>query len=331
MFLHHLKISFRNLWKNPLYSLIHVAGLGIALTCVIMVSLFVKDEFSFDRFHSNSNRIYRLTTTTVEKDGATYTLGTSGQVQGPAFRSSIPEVQEFSRAMAVGFNVKGEKKNLRLDGLYVDPGFLKMFSFNLIHGNNSNALEGTNSIVLTEQSAMKFFGRTDVIGEVLKVEDGSYTEPFVVTGVATNIPRNSSISFEILVPISFLQKSFKDDDWLNQYLTTYLLLQPGADHKKVSSKFSSIFQANAKDQIEKSRKSEGYSPVKFFGLQKLTNIHLNLSGLDKKRAGGDQVAVGISQRRIGERGGQVDAHVVEQAGEIAGPAHLRRLRRCPRR
>ena len=287
MFRNFLKISFRNLWKNRLYSLINIVGLAVGLTCVLLVTLFVKDEFSFDKFHAKSPQIFRVTTTLINKEGTQQTVGSSGQVQGPSFKTAVPEVLEFVRLMGVGFNVVGEEKTLNLKGLYTDESFFKVFSFPLLHGNAQNAISGTNTIVLTEKSALKFFGRTDVVGKVLEVKDGSFSQPFVITAVAKDIPSNSSIQFEILVPFKYLEKSFTDDNWLTEYLTTFVLLHPSADPKNVLAKFPAIFAAKAKDQIQETKKAEGYSPHRHFGLQPITDVHLNRMGLEKKTSGGD--------------------------------------------
>lgn len=190
-----------------------------------------------------------MTTTVKDKDGSSQTIGSSGQVQGPHSKNAVPEVLDFVRLMAVGFNVGGEQKKINLQGLYTDESFLKIFTFPLLYGNLQTALRETNSIVLTEKSALKFFDRTDVVGKILRVEDGDYSEPFVITAVAKDIPANSSVQFEILVPIKYLEKSFSDDNWLNQYLSTFVLLHRNADPKKVATKFSAIFEAKAKEQI----------------------------------------------------------------------------------
>src|SRR3989337_2433231 len=120
MFRNYLKISFRSLWKNRLYSSINILGLAIGLTCVLLVTLFVKDELSFDKFHHKASQIFRVTTTVINKDGSRETIGNSGQVQGPSFKAAIPEVTEFVRLMGVGFNVEAEDKVLNLKGLYTD-------------------------------------------------------------------------------------------------------------------------------------------------------------------------------------------------------------------
>ncbi|MBD0288319.1 MAG: ABC transporter permease, partial [Flavisolibacter sp.] len=298
MFRNYLKISLRNLWKNRLYSLINVIGLATGLTSVLLVTLFVKDEFSYDSFHANAPQLYRITTSFVNKDGSQQTIGASGQVQGPSFKAAVPEVLDYSRLMAVSFNVAAEGKRLNLPGLYADQSFFKLFSFPLLQGNTQTALTEKQSVILTEKSALKIFGRTDVVGKTLNVQDGAYAEPFTVTAVANEPPSNSSIQFEILVPFAYLEKSFTDDSWLNQYLSTFVLLHPKADPQTVTKKFSAVFETKAKEQIRAKLQAEGYMPRCNFGLQPITDIHLNRAGLEKKTAGGDTGGISGSSSLI---------------------------------
>ncbi len=281
MFFNNLRSSIRHLRKNILYSTITIFGLGIALGAILLVTMFVKNEFSFDSFHQNRDQLYRLTTTYVNKDGLRQTVGTSGQIQGPSFKSAIPEISEYVRVFQVGFNVAGETKALQMDGMFADKDFFKVFSFPLLHGNPETAFADPNAMILTRQSALKFFGTTDVIGKILSVEHGSFTKDFMIKGIAEVIPMNSSISFEVLVPFSYLEESWKDTDWLNQYLTTFILLQKGIRPAQVEPKFPSVFQAEARDQIIAAKKAKGIAPDRQFGLQPIEDIHLNRTNLDE--------------------------------------------------
>lgn len=291
MIRNYLSVSIRNIIRNRLSSCIHIAGLAIGLSCVLLITLFVKDEFSYDRFHKKYPRIFRITTTVTDKEGNHEFNGNSGQVQGPAFKAAIPEVTDYVRLMSVSFNVQGTEKTITLNGLYADESFFNFFSFPLKSGHPASALSGTTSMVLSESSAMKFFGRTDVVGKVLTVQDGGYSQPFIIKAIVSDPPGNSSIQFQVLLPFKYLEKSFKDDNWLSSYLTTFVMLQNGAEPAKVSSKFPGVFAANAGDQLKKFRQTEGYSSNRKFGLQPLADIHLNRTGLERKKAGGDAGAI----------------------------------------
>jgi hypothetical protein len=249
------------------------------MTCALLAILYVRDEMSYDRFHKKAPQLYRLTTTVINaQDNTEQLVGTTGQVQGPAFKTAIPEISDFVRIFGlIGINVIGSNKSLAVTTLYVDKNFFELFSFPLIHGNAMTVLKEPHSIVLSENTARKFFGTTDVVGKTLKIEEGNGIETLTITGVAKDAPTNSSIRFDALVPFSYLQTMFDDKNWLNQYLTTFILLNPGANPKIVEQKFSKVFQVSAKEQLSDSKMDAASFK---FGLVPFTSIHLNPLGLE---------------------------------------------------
>jgi putative ABC transport system permease protein len=284
MISNYLKLAWRNFRKNPLFSFINVAGLAIGLTCVLLVVLFVKNELSFDRFHEKGPQLYSITTTITDKQGEKKTISASGQVQGPAFKAAVPEIVNYVRFWNVGgFNIIGDEKAFIVQGLFADSSFFNLFSFPLLHGNASSALVNPHSIVLSEQTAIKYFGSTDVVGKTLKIEEQGI-QTLTVTAVAKAIPSNSSIRFDVVLPFGFMETFFKDASWLNQYLSTFVLLHPLADVKKVQQKFPAVFQARAGEQIRDARGKEDIPTQLSFGLRPLADIHLH-SGTVEGEAG----------------------------------------------
>jgi putative ABC transport system permease protein len=277
MFGNHFKTAWRHLWRNKAHTSINIAGLSMGMACALLAILFVQDEVSYDRFHENAQRLYRLTTTVVDADNNKRVLGTSGQVQGPAFKAAIPEIEDDVRVFRVrDMNVTGNGKALAFKTLFADPGFFQVLSFPLWHGNAVHALSDPNSIVLSRHSAMMLFGRDDVVGEVIKMEDGGDIKNLLVSGVAKDAPGNSSIQFDAVIPFVNLRAMFTDDNWLNQYLTTLILLKPFANRKEVEQKISSVFASEAKSQLVAS----GYAARQFqFGLAPITDIHLSPLGI----------------------------------------------------
>ena len=284
MIRHYFQVAFRNLCRNPLYATINITGLALGMSCVLLVVLFVRTELSFDNFHSNSSRLYRITTTITDKEGIVKTVGSTGQVQGPAFREAIPEVQEFTRFWNVGgFNIIGNQKAFILQGLFADSSFLAMLDFPALYGNAGTALKQPASIVLTESTARKYFGRTDVLGEVLKIEEQGF-QPLTVTAVLKDIPPNSSIRFDALLPFRFVETFFKDGFWFNQYLSTFILLQPGADPANVAKKFNAVFAGKSKEQLEDPRQTEGFPVQLKMGLQPISDMHLGTESVSNDSA-----------------------------------------------
>ncbi len=277
-----LKISLRHLRQNKLYSFINLAGLAMGISCVLLAVLYWNDERSFDNFHKNSSALFRITTTMAEnRDGQPHTSGGTGQVQGPAFKSGVPEVLDYVRILGggLGVDVVANQKNLHLQILFSDENFFNLFSFDLLQGNPRTALKEINSAVITEATAMKLFHSTDVVGKQIQLDSDPSAKrlgkPMLITGVVKNIPSNSSIQFELLLPLKFMQLSFEDKNWLNAYLSTFVLLNKDANQQNVIQKFNSIYSANANTQLVENIKTYGYDPFIHYGLQLITDIHLN--------------------------------------------------------
>ena len=273
MLANFFKIAFRHLLRNRAFTFINLAGLTLAMTCALFGILFVRDEMSYDRFHPNAGRLYRLNTLiTNTSDGTQQIVGTTGQVQGPAFKAAIPEIADYVRILGTdGVNLTGNNKSIAVKNIYADSSFFRMFSFPLVSGDAKTALTNPHSIVLSENTARKFFGTSDIVGKILKIEEGRGMENLMVTGVIKNSPSNSSIQFDVLVPFSYLQLMFKDENWLDQYLTTFILLEPGATPKTVEQKLSKVFAISTKNQFAGSKLHPGQFR---FGLEPFTDIHL---------------------------------------------------------
>ncbi|WP_221393961.1 ABC transporter permease [Dyadobacter sp. NIV53] len=278
MFQIYLKIARRHLWQSRLYACINVAGLAVGLTCVLLAALFIKDERSFDQFHSPD--LYRINSHIID-EGKTEIKGGTGQVQGPAFKSQVPEVLNFARILGgdIREDVRAGDKAFRLQLLFVDDTFFDVFNFKLKEGNAKTVLKDINSVVITEQVALKFFGHTDVVGQTLQMDYEPSARrvgrPLVVTGVVENPPSNSSVQFGILFPFKLLQLSFDDPTWLNGYLGTFVVLHPKADIHSVEQKFNKIHRVHAQDQLAENKRANGSVPSVTYRLQRITDIHLN--------------------------------------------------------
>jgi len=281
MLANYLKITFRHLVKNKLYSFINVAGLAVGICCVLLAMLYWKDERSFDNFHLKGANIYRITTSMVEnKNGVRTTTGGTGQVQAPAFKADVPEVQDYVRLLGGGLSVDAiaNNKGLQLKVLFADENFFNIFSFPLAHGNPQTALKDFNSAVITEATALKYFNTTDAVGKQLVMDADPSAKrlgkPMIITAVVKNLPQNSSIQFDVLLPFKFMQLSFEDNAWTNAYLSTFVVLHPSANINTVLNKFHTIYAANARQQVEENVRAFGYNPAITYGLQPISAIHL---------------------------------------------------------
>src|SRR5688572_1861130 len=288
----YIKISVRHLLHNKLYSFINVFGLAIAITCVLLAVLYIKEETSYDRFHEKKENLYRILTSRADDKGNRGTVAGTGQPQGPAFKNAVPEIVDYARLMGgdIKGDVVGNNKTLNLQMLFVDESFFNIFSFPLLRGDASTALKDISAVVITETVARKFFNSIDVVGKTLNNDASPSADklgkPMLITGVARDIPKNSSIRFEILLPMRYMQLAFTDHNWLNQYLGTFVILKPGADVDKVSQKFDQVAAIHAKQQVDENKKLYNYDPQISYSLQHITDMHLNPKPTGNMREGG---------------------------------------------
>lgn len=277
-----LKISFRHLWHSRLYSVINIIGLAVAITCMLLAVLYWKHERSFDNFHQNIPNLFRITTTLVENKGSGIVkIGGTGQVQGPAFKQSVPEVKTYVRLMGgeIYNTFSSGDKIFSLQPFFVDESFFDVFSFSLLRGDPRTALKQIDAAVITESTARKFFNSIDVVGRFLSMDaDPSFEKlgkALIISGVVKDPPKNSSLQFDVLLTFKFLHLSFEDTNWLNAYLGTFVVLHPDANITAVNRKFDQVYAANAKQQLVESYTTYGFNPQISYGLQPITDIHLN--------------------------------------------------------
>lgn len=275
MFKIFLKIAARHFWKTRLYTTVNIIGLSVGTVCLLLAALFITDEWNFDSFHRRNPHLYRIATSFHEPGKVTVSGGT-GQVQGPAFKAALPEIQQFTRVMGgdIYGDIRAGNSAFKLQQLFVDESFLEVFTFPILEGNALTALHDVNAVVITEKTALKIFNRTNVIGELLEMDaDPSARKigkPLVVKAVLKDPPHNSSIQFDMLLPFQFLQLSFEDTNWSNAYLGTFVLLHPAADPMFVAEKMDQIGERHRKQAVQNGNR------IKItYSLQALTDLHLN--------------------------------------------------------
>jgi len=252
MFKNYFKIAVRNLWKNKGYSLINISGLAIGMAVATLIGLWVQYERSYDSFHANEKNIGII----MKKTFFNNEKGTQTGVMLPLYdelKANYPEVEHITR-LDWGDNhslVTGEKK-ISKQGHFADPDFLKMFSFPLVKGNADKVLKDPYSIVLNESLANTLFGKTDPIGKVIKI-DNQYDVK--VTGVLKDVPKNSSLQFDFLMPyeLNILTSDFVRNaktQWQNNFLQNIVELNDGVSMDGFSKKIARIVQQKANDKKE---------------------------------------------------------------------------------
>lgn len=265
MFSNYLKVAIRHLIRHKVYSSINIFGLAIGLACCMVIALVVHFHLSFDTFHRSIDRICRINLDIRFKNNPPNGHGGSFAPMGRDFAAMYPEVANYTRVYE-----KYEKTLVQYDTTqiniwnicYAEPSFFDLFSFELIEGDPKTALSGRNGLILTQQTARKLFGDAKSLGKTVVVNgDADYR----VTGILKDIPPNSHIQFDLLVP---LERRWSQDE-LSSYKAfpdyfTYLLLAPGADYRELERKAGGYMREKFPEIADKV----------YLILQPLSKIHL---------------------------------------------------------
>lgn len=249
MFKNYFKVGIRNLWKNKSFSAINILGLSIGMASAMLILLWIRNEYSYDRFHKNGPELYQAWNRSTF-DGKLHCWPTTPKILGPTLKAEYPDVQEFARINnAGGFLATVGDKKIKINGYFTDPGFLTMFSFPLLRGNTASALNGTYSIVLTEKTARKFFDKDNAIGKVMQVNNGTSPYNVTVTGIMKDLPNNTAMDFEFLLPWEYMKMlGWHDDYWGNNSISTYIQLKPAAAIAQVSEKIKKVTITHSKGE-----------------------------------------------------------------------------------
>ena len=261
MITHFVKVALRSLMRHKVYSSLNIIGLALGMACSILILLYVRFELSYDRYHENADRLYRLAT---RVEGASYDgIAKVTGPWGPAVKQELPEVEEIARFVFFGQTLmeRGEQRLYETGGLFADPAVFSMFSFPFLKGDKSTALLEPNTMVLTRELAERYFGEDDPFGQTIMVNGDV---PYTVTGILDDVPPNSHFTFTFLASMGSLNHPDRDH-WVrwNQFYT-YLLLKEGASPEVVAAKIPAILQKNMGEQGAR------YRPF----LQPVTEIHL---------------------------------------------------------
>jgi len=248
MIKNYLKIISRNIRKHKGYSFINITGLAIGMACCLLISIWVLDELSYDKFHEKARRLYR-----VEEDqyysGRVFHVSVTPHPLGPALVEEIPEIVDATRYVWSGGLLfrYGEKAFFEYNVRAVDPSFLQMFTFPLIKGDKDKALDSPHSLVINEDIAEKYFGKQDPLGKVITVNNA---HEFTVTGVIKNVPHHSILQFDLLMPYTFLEKIGRTDlEFGSNSIGTYVELSPNAAMDQMNAKILGFIKAKVPDSV----------------------------------------------------------------------------------
>jgi len=236
MLKNYFKIAFRNMFRNKLYSVINLTGLAIGLAACLMIWLWVQDEMNYDRFHTNSDRIYRVERKVDFRHIHAQTPTTSG-AYGPALVNDYPEIANYVRVHRNELSIKDFRNIFHKHQIIVaDNSIFEIFDFHLEGGDPKTALTQPKSMVITRDNALKYLGTADAVGKSLTVDWSGTLADFQITGILEEVPPNSHVQFDVLVSIS----SYPPEElnyWGNNFLYTYVLLREGVSPEETEKKF----------------------------------------------------------------------------------------------
>jgi putative ABC transport system permease protein len=263
------------MFRNKLYSLINLTGLAIGLAACLMIWLWVQDELSFDRFHSNAERIYRVERKVDFRDLHGQAPVTSPPY-GPSLVSDYPEIENYVRLHGQEISFKDHNNVFYKQHLiFTDNSVFDIFDFSLERGDPQTALTQPKSMVLTAENAVRYFGIEDVIGKSITVDWRGTLVDFQITGILDEVPHNSHVQFDVLASLS-TYPSEQMEIWFNNFLYTYVLLGQGASAKDLEGKFSAFMtKYMAEDFIKVAGQDVDINDIFQLKLYPLLDIHLN--------------------------------------------------------
>jgi putative ABC transport system permease protein len=262
--------------KNKVYSLLNIIGLSAGLTCFAFISLWVKDELSYDKFNQNADRIFRVSASIITQ-AESFQHACSPVPLAAALKKDFPEVENTVRLDESDAIVKLGDKQFNEDNIIAtDPSFFDVFSYSLEQGDARSALSAPFSIILTHTLARKYFGDTDPVGKQLIIflyDNSGSGQPYTVTGLIADPPTNAHFKFSCLISFKSLEtvnpSSVTPAGWDNSSYYTYILLKNESDRAKIESMLIDFRARNVPGNMQSST-----NKTQLF-LQPLTSIHLH--------------------------------------------------------
>jgi putative ABC transport system permease protein len=271
----YVKIAFRTMRRHKAYSLINIAGLAVGISCFMLLILYVQYERSFDAFHENAERIYRIIRKQpgINFRGREYTA----QTPGPLAQTLVEEYPEVNQATKLGLYFQElffthKNQSSYENGISADENFFKVFSFPLLKGNPETALAEPATLVLTEKLAEKYFSNEEPLGKTIRV-NGEYDAK--ITGILKQIPKNSHVQFDYIMSLMSMKLIQADNNYLVRWDTpnnfqTYITLHKDVDYKELEKKLPDFVRRHLGD-LKRNRKGQ----MEIYHLQPLKSIHLD--------------------------------------------------------
>jgi len=265
MFKNYIKITLRNLQRQKTYSLINIAGLSVGMTCFILILLFINYELSYEKHHTNADLIYRIDIEHHLPSGVNK-ISHSPVPLAETLHSEIPEIQDFARIQSIGMaQVQYGDLGFQEEGVvFVDPGILDMFHFPLLAGEKNQALKEKYAAILTEDMAVKYFGRENPLGKSLVVDNSLSV---LVTGVMKNHSQNSNIRPSMLISFPSVEDIGGEGymtNWISQILESYILVPEHTSIPRLEEKIQAVFTKHIPEDDDRVLRLEQFSRMHLY-------------------------------------------------------------------
>lgn len=248
MLRNNLKIAYRNIWKDRVYSIINISGLALATTVFLLIIHYVRFEHSYEDIHAKADNIYRVTLDHYNGSEYIMTDCETYPVLGPLMLRDMPEVKNYARVEHIGYSeVKSGDQGFNIERVFAaDSQYFSMFNIDFIRGDKSRALTSPDQVLLSETTARKIFGDKDPMGKVLRMHDFSVT----VTGLFKDIPENTHLKFDMLLPFSRVTTTDpRLNTWNGNNNFTYVELVPGASLAALNQKLYKLSKEHLREEI----------------------------------------------------------------------------------
>ena len=267
MFKNHITVAIRTLLRHKVYSFVNISGLAVGIACCMLIMLFVQDELSYDKFHKNADQIHRVLWNARYGDNE-WTMPYVSVPISETLKERYPEVTYSTRLRRGSQIIRRESNYVIEKNFYFTEGsFFDIFTVPFIAGDPATALNAPNAVILTEQSAQRYFPNRDPMGQPLELNDGKSLQ---VTGVVKAFPPQSHFHFDFLAPLKTLPIiERRKSDWGSATVYTYLMLKDGASTSELQTKFT----AYVREHILSNRSSQPGDYTNYL-IQPLTDIHL---------------------------------------------------------
>ncbi len=282
MLKNYFTIAIRNLRRHKGYTIINVTGLAVGLTCCLLIAVYVQHEFSYDTFHSQADRVYRVVSDYGAAGSRDQSALTAGPV-APLLEAEFAEVEHATRLLSWSVTLEHEGKMVEEDNVFLaDSTVFNLFDFTFLQGTPQTALAKPFSVVLSEALALKYFGETDVVGQTVGVDGFTVT----VTGVLAPVPSNSHLQFDALVSMTTCEQndgcSWLFDNWFSNAFYVYLRMPEQHDAQALEAKLPAFIKRHANPQMLEQ------NPVFALTLEPLKTIYLHSDRSNQAGPTGDR-------------------------------------------